>query len=184
MKLIFLIILLTACSIPSEEGSIEVEFCPGCYNTFISLINNSENISCAFYEVDKKIISLLEEKKANIFLHNKTWGLMHNKYCVLNKKTVITGSLNPTNNGFTKNRNNIVIINSSILANNYLSKFNNLKYGSKTKIIHKFKLSGIIIENYFCPEDSCEEKVINILEKEKNIKFMLFTITSDSIGNL
>lgn len=184
MKFLFLVILLTACSIPYEDGSVNVEFCPDCFNKLVNLINNSEDISCAFYDVDNKFLSLLEKKKANILLNNNTKGIMHNKFCVLNKKTVITGSLNPTYNGFFKNKNNIVIVNSSILASNYLSKFNSLKYGIRTKTIHKINLSGILIENYFCPEDSCEDKVINSLEKENRIYFMLFTITSDNIGSL
>jgi len=48
-----------------------------------------------------------------------------------------------------------------------------------------FYLNGNKIENYFCPEDLCEDKVYNILEKaNESIYFMTYSFTSDRLGNL
>lgn len=191
-------LVLASCNrqIPYEEGTIDIHFCPGCRGTFLNLINESWNISCAFYDMDDKPLEELLDKKnglVTIFEKNhhynfypvKSEGLMHNKYCILDEEITITGSLNPTENGFFKNKNNIVIINSSLVAKNYLDNFNSLIYNNKAKYLHIINLSGIIVENYFCPQDRCEKEVLEELEdSETSIYFMLFTITSDKIGDL
>lgn len=67
------------------------------------------------------------------FLYCKTAGagysdpIMHNKFCVIDFKTVITGSFNWTNKGVRKNDENIVIITDEITSQKYIHKFNSLK---------------------------------------------------------
>ncbi len=51
----------------------------------------------------------------------------HHKFFIIDGKTVITGSLNPTKSAFSKNRENVLIINSTKTAQKYLDYFKNIK---------------------------------------------------------
>lgn len=53
-------------------------------------------------------------------------AFMHNKVFIIDKQYVITGSTNPSTNGFTKNNENVLIINSSTIAAKYLEEFNKI----------------------------------------------------------
>ncbi len=108
---------------------------------------------------------------------------MHNKFCV--GKQLLTGSTNPTKKGFI-NYNHWLVINSTTLENNYWQELQEIINRDNEKTEHtKINLSGILVENYFCPEDNCEEKVLKTLRKaNESIKFMLFTFTSQKISDL
>ena len=51
---------------------------------------------------------------------------MHNKVFVIDNKTVITGSYNPTKNANERNDENILIIHDKKIAEKFLNEFNNL----------------------------------------------------------
>ncbi len=163
------------------------------------LIKNSSTVKCAFYDLDLDyLIEALEEKNAEVvledgnalpqFYSNYSYALMHNKFCILDNEIVITGSMNPTNNGVYKNDNNLIIIYSKYLARNYLEEFDELKkgiYGKGEEVRYpKVYLNNKRIENYFCPEDDCKEKVIEELENAKeSIYFMTFSFTDEDIAD-
>jgi len=190
-----------------EEGNIRTYFCPrdNCEEKLISLVEQSEKIHCALFELNlENLIEKLKEKNATIVVDNNNYNkfeyenlykdnrtaLMHNKFCIFDDKIISTGSFNPTINGNTKNNNNLVIINSKILAENYEDEFQsfmNNDFGNDNKVKYpKVILNNeILIENYFCPEDSCEQHVYDIIKKAKNrIYFMTFSFTSDKLGDL
>ena len=48
---------------------------------------------------------------------------MHNKYAVIDEKTVVTGSFNWTNKAVNLNHENIVIINSEEVSNDFKKNF-------------------------------------------------------------
>jgi phosphatidylserine/phosphatidylglycerophosphate/cardiolipin synthase-like enzyme len=106
---------------------------------------------------------------------------MHNKFCIINKSMVWTGSWNPTR---TYRANNAVIIHSPALSQNYLDEYAELP-GGRRHIIHpKVAYNNIIIENYFCPEDRCKEHVLDQLNSAKQeIVFMLADLTDQDIIN-
>ena len=151
---------------------------------------------CAFYDLEAELlIQLLKEKDAEVIVFEDNYqgygtqvssrGLMHNKFCI-DGNNIITGSTNPTYRGFNVNNNNLVVINSKTIANNYLEEYYELQINQELQTLNpKVNLSGTLIENYFCPDDECEEKVLNILRNAKSeIKFMVFSFTSDPIGDL
>lgn len=113
--LILLVILMSGCSnrIRNEEApQTEVYFCTqdDCADKIIGLINSSEEIKCAFYNMNiESLANLLEQKKAIFFENERKEGLMHNKFCVLDGYTIITGSFNPTEQG-KKDYNNVLVI--------------------------------------------------------------------------
>lgn len=200
--------------IPVEEGSVEVLFTheDDVAGRIKSLLVGSADIRCAFYDIDdENIIKTLMEKDAGLILDDSTTDLcyqdseissekpglhltcdasrklMHNKFCILDSRIVITGSLNPTFRGFEKNDNNLIIINSSLLAQNYLEEFEEMSSGvfhdgKRTRQPQMF-LSGKLVENYFCPEDSCQEVMLqHIEEAQESIYFMYFSFTDKMIA--
>jgi phosphatidylserine/phosphatidylglycerophosphate/cardiolipin synthase-like enzyme len=195
--------------LPNETGYIKVHFCPqeNCETILANTLNEAEHtINCAFYDFNlKEPIKLLKEKDVQtqiiIDRHNfkkvknnqftieaDNPALMHNKFCIIDKKIILAGSMNPTTNGATKNNNNLIIINSTYLAKNYQNEFNEMKkgyYGRGKQTKHtKITFNNKTIENYFCPEDNCEEKTITFLNSAKeSIQFMTFSFTSGNIAN-
>jgi phosphatidylserine/phosphatidylglycerophosphate/cardiolipin synthase-like enzyme len=79
------------------------------------------------------------------------------------------------------------VIESKYLAQNYEKEFQELWQGefgkgSRTKN-QVIQLNNITIENYFCPDDWCANKLIYALHNATNsIYFMTFSFTHDSIG--
>jgi len=188
----------------------------------LDAIRNASDIKCAFYDLDfEPLEELLDEKDAEVVVFKDNYdgfgteipgrhgGLMHDKFCVLDAGTagarVITGSTNPTVNGFEKNDNNLVIVEGAYLAQNYLDEWNELA-GKKTERKVRYPLvnhtdtltnASFLLQNYFCPEDCDSEpssslgkgdapkKVIDTLrEAKESIYFMTFSFTLDDIGDL
>ncbi|MBR9693311.1 hypothetical protein GOV07_05305 [Candidatus Woesearchaeota archaeon] len=208
MRILLLTLLfLSCCAIPTQTGEITLLFCQvdDCKQGLLTAINNSEEIKCAFYDLDyDPLEQLLKHKNVEVLVFKENYdgfgisvkashgGLMHDKFCILDERIVITGSTNPTANGLFKNDNGILIIEGEVIAQNYLDEFEELK-GKKEqqtrnkKIKHKIHEDGegFLIENYFCPEDDCEKQVLEELGKAiTTIHFMTFSFTSDPIGKL
>ena len=193
--------------IPNEFSSNpQVYFCPkdNCTAQLLDLINSANHsIYCAFYDLNipqilqqltiksqtldiKMILESSKLKPRQSFIHfDYDSQQMHNKFCIFDQQTIFTGSYNPTFNGNNKNNNNIIIINSKYLSKNYYSEFQELiknKKQTPTKyqtIYHNNQK----IENYFCPEDNCAEKIINIINSaNQSIYFMTFSFTDKQIA--
>lgn len=196
--------------LPAEEGSWEVYFCPqnNCEEALILfLASATQSIHCALYEIDLFSIQDILRKKAETidvkivtdndylkefnehFVTADKSGLMHNKFCVVDEQKISTGSMNPTLNDATRNNNNLLLITSTILAKNYEVEFQELwqgifKKGEQT-INQKILLNGKEIQNYFCPDDHCAERVKDELKKaQRSIHFMTFSFTHDGIANI
>ena len=173
-----------------DQGTIDVYFCPreDCENTLIQFINTAEeSVHCALFDIGlKSIQNVLDEKAAQLevqivtdndyvkkynrsFVKADSWSLMHNKFCIIDGTKVSTGSMNPTNNDAHKNNNNLLLISSQVLAQNYEDEFQEMWNGTfkKGSPVRQptIMLGNIPLANYFCPEDSCAEKVKEELEK-------------------
>lgn len=190
---------------------VEAYFCPkdNCGKILENHIRNANaSAHCAFYDINLvNIIDALSKKsksadvKIVIDNANNNWQvkgssvkfddnkqLMHNKFCIIDKSIVITGSFNPTDNDNNYNNNNIFIIYSKILAENYEGEFEELwngKFGGGGKVRYpKLSLNGIIIENYFCPDDECASKVAGLISNaKKSAYFMAFSFTNEEIAD-
>lgn len=189
--------------IEDTEIPLEVHFCPreNCMQEILEIMEGSQEVQCAFFDLNlEPLIALLKEKHALVVMDNENGagldfaridgkqGLMHNKFCILDKEIVITGSFNPTENGNFKNNNNVVIIYSKKLAENYLQEFEELWRGEfgKGKVTQtpSLILNGKLLENYFCPEDWCANKVLEELQAaNESIHFMTFSFTHEKIGD-
>ncbi len=177
-----LLLFLAACApnVPIETGPpIEVLFCghDDCVGRLVEMLGKSE-AKCALYDVSLPAI-LAALKGVEWKTEDGKSPLMHNKFCVFDENTVWTGSWNPTRG---TRANNVVIIQSSALARNYLEEFNELPGGYRRVIHPVISYNNHLIENYFCPEDDCKENVLEELESAKQgIVFMLADLTDREI---
>ena len=208
-----LLLIITACNITgnittpiiheNNRQTTEVYFCQkqNCETKLIEEINNATDIKCALYSLKSEPIkTALANKKAKIIIEGENSrnfegiaakkeqknGLMHNKFCIINTEKTITGSWNPATK--TKTANNMIIIPSKNIAQNYNKEFEEMQSGifqaGQQTETQKIILNSRLIENYFCPEDNCRQKVINALEKaQENIYFMTYSFTDSKIGD-
>jgi len=190
--------------------SPEVYFCPGddCGKALERHISSANfSVHCALYDLDLKgVIGSLAKKsrtadvklvmdssnyegqvKGNVKLDDDR-QLMHNKFCVIDNGVVITGSFNPTSNDNYNNNNNMLVVYSRILAKNYEGEFEELWNGNFGKGGNtdnpRLYVNDIEIENYFCPEDNCASRVIDLIENAKSsVYFMAFSFTNEEIAD-
>lgn len=151
-------------------------------------------------KIDVKVIidNNYLKKYTRPFVKTDSWSLMHNKFCIIDGKRFSTGSMNPTDNGAFKNNNNLLLIESKVLVNNYEAEFQEMWNGTFKKgdeVLNPVVNletetpdntdSTILVKNYFCPEDNCAEQVKEELKKAKeSIHFMTFSFTHDGIANI
>ncbi len=196
--------------IPREDGPLpKVFFCPQdhCINHLLAQINGSTTIHCAFFGIDEEnVVALLREKSPQgsvqlvVDEQNKapldgipsrrdtSRQYMHNKFCILDGEKIITGSFNPTVSEAPYNNNNLIIIASTYLAGNYEREFQELwsgRFGGGEEVLYPVVVfNGKQIENYFCPEDHCAEKIIHqIAQAEHSILMMSFSFTHEGIAD-
>lgn len=193
-----------------EFGKIDLYFCPqdDCEQVLLDFLDKAqESIYCALFEVGLESIKnkLLEkEKEIEVkvvtddtylkkmdypFVQADSWGLMHNKYCVTDGQKVATGSMNPTYNGVNKNNNNLLLIESYLLAKNYQNEFQEMwagKFKSGERVKNPVvRINNMTIENYFCPEDNCAYHIKEELKRaEQSIYFLTFSFTHEGIANI
>ncbi|MFW6450070.1 MAG: phospholipase D-like domain-containing protein [Nanoarchaeota archaeon] len=199
MKRLLLLLLLCGCTPVENAPNPEVFFCPqdNCTAVFARIIESSDAVVyCAFYELaHPAVIKALNSSDSKVIidrdnyfsLNGKTRSaepLMHNKFCVT-KDTVVTGSLNPIHRGDKLNNNNVIIIHSRYISDNYKAEFMELWKNSRPKKVKypQIILNNKTVENYFCPED-CENRILPLIEKAENsIYFMTFSFTRDDLGD-
>lgn len=192
------ILLLTSCT-PIDQGWSEVYFCPetNCASVLIDFINLANHtLDCALFNVnDPSVVSALKNSKAQVRIftdsdsgipgsrYDYKRSLMHNKFCIADNKIILTGSYNPTSRGITS-YNDIIIIKSEHLVKNYAAEFEELwgrKPHSKVKY-PKVYVNDFLFENYFCPEDHCEDNLVYQLNQAKdNIYFMTYCFTAERV---
>ncbi len=117
-------------------------------------------------------------------------AIMHNKFVVVDKTAVWTGSWNFTTNDTYRYNNNGVAIQSPELARNYTATFEKMfadkKFGAQRKpggTTPRLTIGGSAVENYFAPEDKVAAKIVARLKQAaRTIDFMAYSFTDDDIG--
>ena len=194
-------------SLQKDAGEIKIYFCKynDCLNSLLGIINSSHSLKCAFYDLDiTPLIEIIEEKDSFLVLEDKLQedeliigmnaekyfveksSYMHHKFCVLDDKYLLTGSMNPTYNGVNKNNNNFFYIESKILAKNYINEIEHLAKGVEYNQTNIFALNDFVIENYFLPEHSkiVVERIISLINiSNSTIDIAAFSFTSEEIFN-
>jgi phosphatidylserine/phosphatidylglycerophosphate/cardiolipin synthase-like enzyme len=117
-------------------------------------------------------------------------GLMHNKFAVIDRREVWSGSMNFTVSGAYRSDNNLVRIESAELAKNYLMEFEEMfldhQFGAGSPAntpLPVLEIDGIRVEVYFSPEDSTLERVLELIqEAEESVDFMAYSFTDDDLA--
>jgi len=197
-----LLLILAGCSMPVETGPEPgVYFCPAddCEQVLIDLASEAASMKCAFYDLNLYDLTealgsaefVLDHRNIeDLYYLDATYGpknhQMHNKFCIFDDK-IVTGSMNPTIRGTTMNNNNLIVIESKVLAKNYAKEFKEMQNGKFSGGSYgavKLQYNEMLIENYFCPEDCNPEIFVDLIDSAvESVYFMVFSFTHDEIGD-
>jgi phosphatidylserine/phosphatidylglycerophosphate/cardiolipin synthase-like enzyme len=200
--LLFLLISsVNAFEYGQDQGEIKLYFCNhnNCSQGLINELNQSQKLECAFYDINiPSLVSVIESKDYSLVLDKKLEednlfskaeylqqsAYMHHKFCIIDDNKVLTGSMNPTKFGTSRNDNNFIVIESEILAQNYKNELNYLLTKNTSKNENIFALNDFIIENYFCPRE-CSigvERLVKLINLSKRSVYVAaFSFTSEEI---
>lgn len=117
---------------------------------------------------------------------------MHNKFMVLDGRTVWTGSWNFAYNETYRNDNNVVIFNSQAMAENYTVEFEEMftqqLFGaaSPANTPHpQVQIGDVEVQVYFSPDDNPQPQIVDALKSaQSSIHFMAFNLTDNDIANV
>lgn len=132
-------------------------------------------------------------KKAGIpVLGDRREGLMHNKFVVIDRQDLWTGSLNLTVNSAYYNNDNLIFLHIPDIAENYTSEFEEMfdqdLFGPDTlqNTPHPFvRVGDVQFETYFSPDDGVEDEIVRLIQAaQHSIDFMAYSFTSDKIGDV
>jgi len=123
-------------------------------------------------------------------LGDRREGLMHDKFVVIDRSEVWLGSMNYTYSGTYEDNNQLFLIRSVEMAENYTKEFEEMfiddKFGPDVvpeTPNPEISIDGTNIEIYFSPDDGVAEHILEILsDAEESIYFMAFSFTTDEFG--
>jgi phosphatidylserine/phosphatidylglycerophosphate/cardiolipin synthase-like enzyme len=123
-------------------------------------------------------------------LGDRREGLMHNKFVIIDRSQVWTGSMNFTLNGAYHNDNNLIQVRSTRLAENYLVEFDEMFVDDlfgPASITNtpdpRFRLDNTGLEIYFSPDDGTASRLVDLIRAAKTeIHFLAYSFTSDEIA--
>ena len=123
-------------------------------------------------------------------LGDRREGLMHNKFLIVDRSDVWTGSMNFTNDGAYADRNNLIHIHSPRLAADYEAEFNEMfvddRFGPDLGSVTpypKLVVGGAPMEVYFSPDDHVQAALLGLLGAARtSIYFLAFSFTADPLA--
>jgi phosphatidylserine/phosphatidylglycerophosphate/cardiolipin synthase-like enzyme len=118
-------------------------------------------------------------------------GLMHNKFVVIDRAEVWTGSMNYTQLGTYSDNNNLMHIRSTEVADDYETEFDQMfvdhKFGSRlvSETPHpSVTIDGTPLNIYFSPADHIQSALLPLINNaQSSIYFLAYSFTSDPLGN-
>ncbi len=117
-------------------------------------------------------------------------GSMHNKFVIIDRAEVWTGSMNFTLSGAYEDNNNLISILSDEIALNYLVEFDEMfiddLFGNESprNTPHPMEIiEETLVETYFSPEDDVQARIIELIQgAETSIRFLAYSFTADDLG--
>jgi len=118
-------------------------------------------------------------------------GLMHNKFTVIDRMEVWSGSMNYTANDAYRNDNNLIRIRSTVLAEDYTVEFNEMfeqdLFGvdKRSATPHpRVNINGTEIEVYFSPDDGVMDHIADLITgARESIYFLAYSFSADKISH-
>jgi phosphatidylserine/phosphatidylglycerophosphate/cardiolipin synthase-like enzyme len=119
-------------------------------------------------------------------------GLMHDKFIILDKSEVWLGSMNFTDGGAYDDNNNLMLIRSTKMAENYLKEFEEMfsedMFGPDMlpeTPNPTLTIDGTQIDVYFSPDDGVLAALVPVLERAReSIYFLAYSFTSNQLGEI
>jgi phosphatidylserine/phosphatidylglycerophosphate/cardiolipin synthase-like enzyme len=136
-------------------------------------------------------LEVQELKEAGIqVLGDRREGLMHDKFVIIDRSEVWTGSLNFTTGGGYLDNNNLIRLRSIKLAEDYTHEFEQMfvddHFGSLKSAGTPYPIvtiNGSPIEVYFSPQDGTLEHLLDVISAaQESISFMAYSFTSDELA--
>lgn len=137
--------------------------------------------------------SIVQLQKAGIpVVEDKRSGIMHNKFLVIDKTVVWTGSTNLTDSSLYHHNNNALSLQSPEIVANYQGEFERL-------FTHKIfgpnpprqvpypvaRVGSATVYTFFSPKGGGQNAVLQELQgARKNISFMTFSLTDKTAGSI
>lgn len=124
-------------------------------------------------------------------LGDRRESLMHNKFVVIDRLEVWTGSMNFTVNGAYRNDNNLLRLRSSRLAEDFTGEFEEMflqdQFGLRGAPATRFPsvtVEGTQVEVFFSPEDDTVDRLVELVQSaESSVRFLAFSFTSDPLAS-
>ncbi len=137
--------------------------------------------------MDNTLLQQLRQEGFEV-LGDRREGLMHNKFVIVDGKTVWTGSLNLTYGGLTQDENNLVRIDSPELAERYTEEFNEMfeedVFGGGAPLGERsaLTLNGSRAWLYFSPEDAPSQALLEqIRQAQTSIDMLAYAFTLNDL---
>ena len=117
-------------------------------------------------------------------------SLMHNKFLIIDRMEVFTGSMNPTVGGAYHDANNMIRVRNARLAEAYTNEFEEMfvdKMFSRASPVSdantQINYRGTLIEVFYSPEGRTANRIIELLGgAQESIYFLAFSFTADDIA--
>jgi phosphatidylserine/phosphatidylglycerophosphate/cardiolipin synthase-like enzyme len=130
--------------------------------------------------VDARIRVVIDARRA----------LMHSKFIIFDSTTVWTGSWNFTVNDTYRNNNNVIILRSRAVVENFQAEFNEMfdqrLFGPNSPARTprpEIRQDGVPIETFFAPEDDVLANILDEVNRaQSSVRFMVFSFTVDPIA--
>ncbi|MFH2038266.1 MAG: phospholipase D-like domain-containing protein [Chloroflexota bacterium] len=148
----------------------------------VRIVMDSDNISDEVpQELQAEGISILGDRRES---------LMHNKFIIIDRQDVWTGSMNLTVGSVFYDNNNLIHVHSTDIAENYLAEFDEMflrdMFGQDVvaDTPHPQVMEGNSqFEVFFSPDDDVSGHIVDLVNKaEESIYFMAYSFTSDVIA--
>lgn len=141
--------------------------------------------------MDSDTVAALKDNKIPI-IGDRRQGLMHNKFTIIDKQEVWTGSLNLTTSGAYSDHNNLVRIVNPQVAQDYTTEFEEMfvddKFGPNGKANTPFPkviIGSTLVEVYFSPDDNVAAQLITLLSTaRKSIDILAYSFTRDDMAEI
>ena len=118
-------------------------------------------------------------------------GWMHNKFVIVDRQGVWTGSMNFTLNGAYRNDNNLIWIGSADVAGVYLAEFEEMFEGEvfgdrspQEKGGRPLTVNNTPLEAWFSPDDGARARIVELINgAQVSIHFLAYSFTSNEISD-
>ena len=148
----------------------------------VRLVTESDNM-------DELEVQDLKEAGIEV-LGDRREGLMHDKFVIIDRSEVWTGSMNFTTGAGYLDNNNLIRLRSTQLAEDYSYEFEQMfidDHFGALKSSHTphptVTLNGSPIEVYYSPQDGTVEHILRAINAaQESISFMAYSFTSDELA--